>query len=115
MEILSIKDNVRISDICALYPTVSSSTISNSISKLWKVDKLVDKKINPDNQRETTVSLTPKGKKIVEEIRHTHAKAYKAIIESLNLTEDEKIAYSKLLQKGIEYFAAAHNISNLCK
>jgi DNA-binding MarR family transcriptional regulator len=109
MEILRMKDNVRISDICSLYPSVSSSTISNTISNLWK-DKLVSKKINPHNQREITVSLTPKGKKIVEEIRNINTKVYEVITESLNLTEDEEKVCKRVLKKGIDFFDTARKV-----
>lgn len=107
LEILNVNDNARISDICKLYPIVSSSTISNSISRLWKEHRLVDKKINPNNQRETTVSLTAKGKKVIEEIKQSHIKVYKTISESLNLTEDEEQVFRDALRKGIDYFDAA--------
>ena len=36
LEILSMKDSISVSEIASLYPTVSSSTISISITKLWK-------------------------------------------------------------------------------
>ena len=49
IELIGMKGNMSISQIGSLYPTVSSSTISTTITKLWKDKKLVDKKILPEN------------------------------------------------------------------
>ena len=71
LELVGMRGNMSISEIGSLYPTVSNSTISTTISKLWKDKKLVDKRILPENQRVTTVSLTEKGEKVLEEIKST--------------------------------------------
>ncbi len=106
LEILSMKDRMSVSEVASLYPTVSSSTISNSITKLWKNKKLVNKMINPENQRVTIVSLNAKGKKIVEEIKKSNSALYKTITESLNLSPEEEIILKSVLNKSIKFFDA---------
>ena len=58
LELINMKPKMSISEISSLYSSVSSSTISNTITKLWRTDKLVSKTINHANQRITNVSLT---------------------------------------------------------
>lgn len=111
LEILSMKDRMSVSEIASLYPTVSSSTISNSITKLWKEKKLVNKMINPENQRVTIVSLNAKGTKFVEEIKKANSALYKTITASLNLSPEEEIIFRSILNKSIKYFDARLNLS----
>jgi DNA-binding MarR family transcriptional regulator len=106
LEILSMKDSMSVSEIASLYPTVSSSTISNSITRLWKEKKLVNKMINPENQRITIVSLNAKGKKIVKEIKTANSALYKTITASLNLSPEEEIIFKSVLNKSIKFFDA---------
>ena len=110
LEILSMKDSISVSEIASLYPTVSSSTISISITKLWKEKKLVNKMINPENQRITIVSLNAKGKKFVEEIKKANTSLYETITTSLNLTPEEEITFKSILNKSIKFFDARLNL-----
>ena len=104
LEILSMKENMSISDIAALYPNVSGSTISTTITKLWKDKKLVNKTIFPENQRVTMVNLTDEGKRIVEQIQETDLKMYKTISTSLNLLSKHNEFFTRSIQKTIEFF-----------
>lgn len=61
LELIGAKGRMSIARIGNFYPKVSNSTISTTITKLWKDKKLVDKKILPENQRITTVNLTEIG------------------------------------------------------
>jgi DNA-binding MarR family transcriptional regulator len=104
LEILSMKENMSISDIAALYPTVSGSTISTTITRLWKDKKLVNKTILPENQRVTIVSLTDRGKKMVEQIKETDSNVYKTVTTSLDLPPEFNTFIVETLEKSIEYF-----------
>ena len=44
VELIGMRDNMSISEISQLCPTVSNSTISTTITRLWKDKKLVEKK-----------------------------------------------------------------------
>ena len=104
LELINYKGQMNISEIASLYPSVSSSTISNTITKLWKVDKLVDKNINPDNQRITNVSLSKKGIKAIKDIKEADSNSFKTIVKALDLSTEEEKVFNKVLKKAIVFF-----------
>jgi DNA-binding MarR family transcriptional regulator len=104
LELVGMKGNMSISEIGGLYPTVSNSTISTTITKLWKDKKLVDKRILPENQRVTTVSLTEKGRKVLEEIKRTQSEVYGTVTVSLGLSPDQVEYFQEILVNAIGFF-----------
>jgi len=104
LELVGMKGDMSISEIGSLYPTVSNSTISTTITKLWKDKKLVDKKILPENQRVTTVSLTEKGKKVLEEIKRTQSEVFGTVTVSLGLSPDQVEYFQEILENAISFF-----------
>lgn len=104
IELLGMKGSMSISEIGSLYPSVSNSTISTTITKLWKDKKLVHKKILPENQRVTTVTLTEKGKQILTEIKRTQADVFSTIAVSLGLTPDQVEYFHDILKNAINFF-----------
>jgi DNA-binding MarR family transcriptional regulator len=104
IELLGMKGSMSISEIGSLYPSVSNSTISTTITKLWKDKKLVDKKILPENQRVTTVTLTEKGKQILAEIKRTQADVFSTISISLGLSPDQVGYFQEILENAIVFF-----------
>ena len=104
LELVGMKGNMSISEIGSLYPTVSNSTISTTITKLWKDKKLVDKRILPENQRVTTVSLTEKGRTVLEEIKRTQSEVFGTVTVSLGLSPDQVEYFQEILENAIRYF-----------
>ena len=104
IELVGMKGHMSISEISSLYPSVSNSTISTTITKLWKDKKLVDKRILPENQRVTTVTLTEKGERILKEIKHTQADVFGAISESLGLSPDQAESFQDIIKNAIKFF-----------
>jgi DNA-binding MarR family transcriptional regulator len=104
IELIGMKGNMSISEIGSLYPTVSNSTISTTITKLWKDKKLVDKRILPENQRVTTVTLTEKGMQILQEIKRTQADVFSTISVSLGLSPDQVEYFHDILKNAITFF-----------
>ena len=104
MELVGMKGDMSISEIGSLYPTVSNSTISTTITKLWKDKKLVNKRILPENQRVTTVSLTEKGKKVLEEIKRTQSEVFSTVTVSLGLSPDQVEYFQEILVNAIGFF-----------
>ena len=104
LELIGMKGNMSISEIGHLYPTVSNSTISTTITKLWKDRKLVDKRILPENQRVTTVTLTEKGKKILSEIRRTQSDVFSTVTISLGLSPDQVENFQGIIEHAIGFF-----------
>jgi DNA-binding MarR family transcriptional regulator len=104
IELLGLKEEMSISEIGDLYASVSSSTISTTVTKLWKDKKLVDKKILPENQRITVVSLTEKGKKILEEIKKRQSVVFRTVAKSLGLSQEENVYFRDILENAIKFF-----------
>ena len=104
IELVGMKGSMSISEIGSLYPSVSNSTISTTITKLWKDKKLVDKKILPENQRVTTVTLTEKGEKILEDIKRMQADVFSTISVSLGLAPDQAEYFQDILKNAIGFF-----------
>ncbi len=104
LELVGMRGSMSISEIGNLCPTVSNSTISTTITKLWKDKNLVDKKILPENQRVTTVSLTDKGRKVLAEIKRTQAEVYGTVADSLGLAPDQVGYIQGILETAIAFF-----------
>ena len=104
IELIGMKGSMSISEIGNLYPTVSNSTISTTITKLWKDKKLVNKSILPENQRVTTVTLTEKGEQILKEIKRTQSDVFGTISLSLGLSPDEVESFHDILRNAISFF-----------
>jgi DNA-binding MarR family transcriptional regulator len=104
IELVGMKGSMSISEIGSLYPTVSNSTISTTITKLWKDKNLVDKRILPENQRVTTVTLTEKGKEILKEIKRTQADVFSTISVSLGLSPDQTEYFQDIIKNAIGFF-----------
>ena len=103
LELIGAKERMSISEIAKLYPTVSNSTISTTITKLWK-EKLVTKTILPENQRTTVVSLTDAGKKVLDEIRKTQSETFKTVSQSLGLSSDQDEFFQLFIENAITFF-----------
>jgi DNA-binding MarR family transcriptional regulator len=104
LELIGLKGSVSISEIVKLYVKASPSTISTTITRLWKDKKLVDKNIDPDNQRLTMVSLTAKGRAALEEIIRARSKLYTAVTESLGVAQEENSLFRTAMKNGARYF-----------
>ena len=104
LELIGTKGSMSISEISNFYPRVSNSTISTTITKLWKEKKLVDKKILPENQRITAVSLTDRGRNRLEQIKQSQSDAFTTVANSLNLTEEQNESFHVILKNSIGFF-----------
>ena len=104
IELIGMKGSMSISEIGGLYTSVSNSTISTTITKLWKDKRLVDKKILPENQRITTVSLTEEGEKKLAEIKRTQSEVFGTVTKSLGLSPDQVGNFQEILEHAIGFF-----------
>jgi DNA-binding MarR family transcriptional regulator len=104
LELIATKSNISISEIGNFYPRVSNSTISTTITKLWKEKKLVDKIILPENQRTTTVRLTDKGRDILEQIKQKQSDVFATVAQSLGLTAEQNESFHQILTSSIRFF-----------
>ena len=104
LELLDGRGKMTISQIAQAYPTISDSTISTNITKLWRDNKMVSKTIGPENQRITIVELTEKGKKAIELIKTQRAERYQTLFTAINVTDDEKVVFTRILTRAIAFF-----------
>ena len=104
LELVGTKGSMSISEIGNFYPKVSSSTISTTITGLWKDKKLVDKKILPENQRITTVNLTDEGRTVLEQIKKSQSDVFNTVTTSLGLSVEQKESFQIILEHAIGYF-----------
>jgi len=104
LQLIGTTGRMSISEICNYYPRVSNSTISTTITKLWKEKKLVDKNILPENQRITTVNLTEKGQKVVEEIKRKQSDVFNTVTTSLGLSAEQNESFQIVLKSAIGFF-----------
>jgi len=104
LQLIGTTGKMSISEICNFYPRVSSSTISTTITKLWKEKKLVDKNILPENQRITTVNLTEKGQKVLAEIKKKQSDVFNTVTASLGLSAEQNESFQLVLKSAIGFF-----------
>jgi DNA-binding MarR family transcriptional regulator len=104
LQLVGTTGRMSISEICNFYPRVSSSTISTTITKLWKEKKLVDKNILPENQRITKVNLTDKGQEVLEEIKKSQSDVFNTVTTSLGLSADQNESFQMVLKSAIGFF-----------
>lgn len=102
--LLSQCGKMTVSQIAQASPNVSDSTISTSVTKLWRNKKMVTKTISPDNQRTTIVELTDKGKDVLEVFNKQRAERFKALFHAIQMTDDEKQVFIRVLARAIDYF-----------
>jgi len=104
LEMLSKAGSMTVSQIAALHPNISESTISTTITKLWRDKKVVSKTISPENQRVTNVELTDKGREILTVYADHQSQRYKALLNAMQLSEDEKKVLLDIIQRTLTVF-----------
>jgi DNA-binding MarR family transcriptional regulator len=104
LQLIGATGRMSISEISNYYPRVSNSTISTTITKLWKEKKLVDKNILPENQRITTVNLTEKGQKVLKEIKKKQTVVFNTVTTSLGLSAEQNESFQLVLKTAIGFF-----------
>ena len=104
LQLIGATGRMSISEISNYYPRVSNSTISTTITKLWKEKKLVDKNILPENQRITTVNLTEKGQIVLAEIKKKQTVVFNTVTTSLGLSADQNESFQLVLKTAIGFF-----------
>jgi len=102
--LLEGKGTMSVSEIAEEIPNVSYSTISTDITRLWREQKLVNKSIDPDNQRVTLVKLTEKGRKAIELIQKKRNERMNQLYEALNTTKEEEEIIIRVSNRATEHF-----------
>ena len=99
LEALYNKGDLRIGEIIEKILTTSGN-ITVVIKNLEK-EGLVKKALDPEDKRSAIISLTDKGKEVVEDILPNHIENIKDIFSVL--TDEEKIVLKNILKKFKKY------------
>ena len=102
LHLLKERGQMTVTQIAEAWPNVSESTISVTITKLWRKLGLVSKTISPENQRITHVELTDKGRGELETIFKQRSLRIKALFDSINITDEEKQVLISVCQRGVK-------------
>jgi DNA-binding MarR family transcriptional regulator len=102
LQLLGERGQMTVSQIAEAWPNVSESTISMTITKLWRKLGLVSKTISPENQRITLVELTDKGKKELETTLAQRNERLKTLFDSIHMTDEEKQVMISICQRGVK-------------
>ena len=102
LHLLKERGQMTVTQIVEAWPNVSESTISMTITKLWRKLGLVSKTISPENQRITHVELTDKGRAELETIFKQRSMRIKALFDSINMTDKEKQVMISICQRGVQ-------------
>ena len=102
LQLLSERGQMTVTQIAEAWPNVSESTISMTITKLWRDLGLVSKTIDPENQRVTLVELTAKGQAELDHIFQQRSQRLKVLFDSLDMTNEEKQVLISICQRGVK-------------
>ncbi len=97
---LSERGTMTVSQISEAWPNFSESTISMTLTKLWK-RKLVSKTISPENQRITHVSLTDKGRNELDLIFKQRRERFQALFDAIQLSDHEREVFIGICRRGV--------------
>ncbi len=112
LELLSENSEMAVSQLSAADPTASDSTISSTITKLWRNKKMVTKTISPENQRTTIIGLTDKGRDVIESLNKQQNERFQKFIEAINVTPDEKMVMLNVFKRANRFFDNHLRINN---
>jgi DNA-binding MarR family transcriptional regulator len=104
LELLNGRGRMSVSQLAGAFGKVSGSTISTSITRLWRDKKMVSKAISPDNQRVTMVELTDKGRQALDAIRQQQSERFKAFFRAIDVNEKESEVFLRILKRAIKFF-----------
>jgi DNA-binding MarR family transcriptional regulator len=104
LALLAEKGQVSVSQIAEANPTVSYSTISTDITRLWREKKMVNKTIDPDNQRVTLVELTEKGRQTAEHVKKLRDDRLATLYKALNTSPEEEEVMIRVISRASKYF-----------
>jgi DNA-binding MarR family transcriptional regulator len=101
LELLNERGKMSISDVSSYFARVASSTISVTLTRLWRDKGLISKTVDPSNQRVTMVELTDKGIDTVAQIKRGRAERFRILIEALGLNDQEREVLKSIITRAV--------------
>lgn len=109
LQLLGEQGRMAVTQIASAWPNVSESTISMTISKLWRRG-LVSKTVSPENQRVTLVELTDKGTAELDTTLRHRTQRLQTLFDSVHLTPEERKTLIGICQRGVAVLDGFLNI-----
>lgn len=103
---------LSVSQIAEAWPSVSDSTISMAITKLWRKRGLVTKTIDPGNQRVTMVELSEKGKAELDTVMKQRNERFQMFFHAINVSEEEKQVLIQVFQRAVDFMDQSMRLSS---
>jgi len=113
LELLYEKQRMTVSQLASADPGASDSTISSTITKLWRDKNMVTKTISPQNQRNTYIELTQKGVETIESYIKMRDERFRTLFEAINVTESEKEVLYNVLCRATRFFNQRYDPAKL--
>jgi DNA-binding MarR family transcriptional regulator len=111
LQFIGEQGRMAVTQIATAWPNVSESTVSMTISKLWRKG-LVSKTISPENQRVTLVELTDKGAAELNTFLKHRTQRLQALFDSIHMTAEEKQTLINICQRGVVVLDRILSIQN---
>ena len=86
-------------------PGTSAPRVSAALSNLHGKHGLVRMTVNPDDRRRPVVSLSAKGKKVVERVSSTREAVYEQIRLAMDLSPDQVRELQRIFERGTANFS----------
>jgi DNA-binding MarR family transcriptional regulator len=111
IRLLYERGTMTVSEIAAATPHVGYSTISTTITKLWREKKMVSKTISPQSQRVTIIELTKRGVETETKLLKKQSERYQTLITALGLSAEEKDLLNRIIKRAVTFFDKHMGIS----
>ncbi|MCE5185455.1 MAG: winged helix DNA-binding protein [Planctomycetaceae bacterium] len=100
LQLVVEQGQMAVTQIAAAWPNVSESTISMTISKLWRKG-LVSKTTSPENQRVTIVKPTENGRHELETMFKHRSERMQSLFDTIQMTDEERQTLINICQRGV--------------
>lgn len=114
LQLIGEQGRMAVTQVAAAWPNVSESTISMTLTKLWR-GGLVSKTTHPENQRITLVELTAEGHAQLESLCRARIQRMKILFDSIQLTPEEKQVIIDVCQRGVRYMDQFLDIKSMAE
>lgn len=84
----------------------SSSRLSAAVAALFSEQGVIRKDVNPKNQRQAIVTLTAKGRQILDRVAETRARVYDEIRKAMELDNAHEAELAGIFERGAKNFRA---------
>lgn len=85
-------------------PGTSTSRLSSAVAALFGKHGVIKKEVNPDDQRQTNITLTAKGRRLLERVSEVRTRVYEAIGDAMELNQADAKKMKEVFRRGTSNF-----------